>query len=67
MNVNLNGTFNVNRLANPNLRKSSAGTIINFLSFGGGFVPKSNSLLYATGKGFRRAMCDGYTNWQPWA
>ncbi len=35
MNVNLNGTFNVTRLAIPHLKKSSAGSIIIISSLGG--------------------------------
>jgi NAD(P)-dependent dehydrogenase (short-subunit alcohol dehydrogenase family) len=35
MNVNLNGTFNVTRLAIPHLKKSSAGNIIIISSLGG--------------------------------
>jgi NAD(P)-dependent dehydrogenase (short-subunit alcohol dehydrogenase family) len=37
MNVNLNGTFNVTRLAIPHLKKSSAGSIIIMSSLGGRF------------------------------
>jgi len=37
MNVNLNGTFNVTRLAIPYLKKSSAGSIIIMSSLGGRF------------------------------
>ena len=37
MNVNLNGTFNVTRLAIPHLKKSSAGSIIILSSLGGRF------------------------------
>ena len=37
MNVNLNGTFNVTRLAIPHLKKSSAGSIIIISSLGGRF------------------------------
>jgi NAD(P)-dependent dehydrogenase (short-subunit alcohol dehydrogenase family) len=37
MNVNLNGTFNVTRLAIPHLKKSSAGGIIIMSSLGGRF------------------------------
>jgi len=37
MNINLNGTFNVTRLAIPHLKKSSAGSIIILSSLGGRF------------------------------
>jgi len=37
MNVNLNGTFNVTRLAIPHLKKSAAGNIIIMSSLGGRF------------------------------
>jgi NAD(P)-dependent dehydrogenase (short-subunit alcohol dehydrogenase family) len=37
MNVNLNGTLNVTRLAIPHLKKSSAGSIIIMSSLGGRF------------------------------
>jgi NAD(P)-dependent dehydrogenase (short-subunit alcohol dehydrogenase family) len=37
MNVNLNGTFNVTRLAIPHLKQSSAGSIIIMSSLGGRF------------------------------
>lgn len=37
MNVNLNGTFNVTRLAIPHLKKSAAGNIIVMSSLGGRF------------------------------
>jgi NAD(P)-dependent dehydrogenase (short-subunit alcohol dehydrogenase family) len=37
MNVNLNGTFHVTRLAIPHLKKSSAASIIIMSSLGGRF------------------------------